>query len=254
MGQFLHTGLTLFAAEEAGEPSFAGFAFYLIIVLALLFGLIIWGKKGINNRVFKHWLTQCFEQLYLFIENMCRAIIGPHGGKYVPFIMTLWMVIFVGNVLALFTPYAPTADLGFNFGMAVMTIAYVQYEGVRANGLFGHVKHFAGPKLGLAMIPITILIFIIEIVSELMKNLSLSLRLFGNIHGGHLAVQSMNDLLEKYFVPIGMFLMPIKLLTCVVQAMIFTLLTCVYLSLVTHHEEGHEEHHAEHGAEPAMAH
>jgi F-type H+-transporting ATPase subunit a len=81
-----------------------------------------------------------------------------------------------------------------------------------------------------------------------MKNVSLSLRLYGNIYGGHQAVVAMNDLGMHVFkplgfdsgIPFGEFLLPIKLLTCLVQAMIFCLLFCVYLSLVTHHEH-HEE-------------
>ena len=97
------------------------------------------------------------------------------------------------------------------------------------------------------MFPITIMIFVIEIVSEVMKNVSLSLRLFGNIHGGHEAVVAMNKLGESIYTPVGAFLLPVKILTCVVQALIFTLLTCVYLSLVTHHED-------DHGHEAAVAH
>jgi F-type H+-transporting ATPase subunit a len=111
-----------------------------------------------------------------------------------------------------------------------------------------------GPKLGLPLIVINILIFAIEIISELLKNVSLSLRLYGNIYGGHAAADAMNALGTHMIhigpietgIPFGAFLLPIKLLTCVVQALIFTLLTCVYLSLVTHHE--HEEHgeHSDH--------
>ncbi|MBI3721198.1 MAG: F0F1 ATP synthase subunit A [Fimbriimonas ginsengisoli] len=208
-----------------------------------------YAKKGLNERVFKNPITQGFEQVYLFIENMCVVIIGNHGRKYVPMVMVLWLVIFTGNIVALFLGESPTADLSFNFAMALIAVGYVQYEGVRANGLFGHVKHFAGPKLGGVLVIISGLIFVVELISEVLKNVSLSLRLFGNIHGGHVAVESMNKLGEPILVPYGMFLLPIKLLTCVVQAMIFTLLTCVYISLVTHHEEGHGERHA-----PAAAH
>ena len=267
MGQFLFSGLTLFAADEVpagtGNPlttsptgfenSFLGFVLYLVVLLAIIAGFMFLAKRGINNRVFKNKITQWFEQLFLFIENMCRSAIGPHGEKYVPFIFTLWIVIFCGNVFALFMPYSVTADLSFNLGMALLTVGYVQYEGMRINGVFGHIKHFAGPKLPLGMIPITILIFLIEVVSEVMKNLSLSLRLFGNIHGGHLAITKMNDLGNRFLIPFGTFLLPIKLLTCVVQALIFTLLSCVYLSLVTSHGEGHEEH-EDHAGQPAHAH
>ena len=250
MSEFLNISPTLLAAAEGGAehgPSYWGAATYILFVLVILFGAMAWAKKGLKDRVFKNPVTQLFEQLYLFIEQMAVGTIGSHGRKYIPMLMTLWMVIFVGNVVALFFPFAPTADLSFNLAMALISIAYVQWEGIKANGLFGHLTHFAGPKLGIALIPITLMIFLIEIVSELMKNLSLSLRLYGNIHGGHEAVVAMNSLGEGYYIPIGAFLLPIKLLTCVVQAMIFTLLSTVYLSLVTSHDHGDEAH-------PAAAH
>jgi F-type H+-transporting ATPase subunit a len=258
MGQFFLYSSSLLA--EAGGDATAEhgplfhlvqLGFYLLLTLVIMFGLMAWAKQGLNARVFKKPITSAFEQLYLFIENMCVGTIGPHGRQFIPFIMTIWMVIFTGNVLALFMPYSPTASLSFNVGMALLCISYVQYQGVRANGLFGHVRHFAGPKLPLLMVPITVMIFAIEILSELMKNVSLSLRLYGNIHGGHAAVEAMNALGKGIYVPYGEFLLPLKILTCVVQAMIFTLLTCVYLSLATHHEED-DAHHD--GAIPAGAH
>ena len=60
--------------------------------------------------------------------------------------------------------------------------------------------------------------------------------------GGHAAVESMNNLLSKYYIPLGEFLLPLKILTCVVQALVFTLLTCVYLGLVTSHAHDDEAH------------
>lgn len=255
MSGFLSTHTNLLASGEV-HVSLLGTGLYILLTLGLIFGLLSYAKKGINGRVFKNPLTQATEQLYLFLENMCVGIIGPHGRKYIPFIGTLWLVIFVGNLVALFFGFSPTASLGFNLGMALTSIAYVQYEGIRANGLIGHLSHFAGPKMGLPMIAINILIFVIEIVSELMKNASLSLRLYGNIFGGGKAVHAMNELGEKYYIPVGEFLLPVKLLTVVVQAMIFCLLTCVYISLVTaHHDDHDDEHgHAEDHGHPVPAH
>lgn len=248
MDGLLTSPLYLLAAtdgEKHGVP-FHGKAIYIAFVIALIFGALALVRSGINGRVFTNKFTQAGEQLYLFLENMCVSVIGPHGRKYMPIMATFWLVIFVGNLVSLFFPYSPTADLGFNLGMAVTSIAYVQYEGIRANGLLGHFGHFAGPKLGgLMAVLISPVIFGIEIISELMKNASLSLRLYGNIHGGHEAVHAMNQLGESYYVPFGEFLLPIKLLTVVVQAMIFTLLSCVYLSLVTHHEDDHGDSHGE---------
>lgn len=244
------------AEKSGGEheypASFINIAFYLGVVLVILFALLAIAKKGFTGRVFKGWIAGAAEQLYLFIENMVVGTIGPHGRKYMPMITTFWLVIFVSNVVSLFAPHAPTADLSFNLGMALISIGYVQYEGMKANGVFGHIKHFTGPKLTGPLVLISGMIFIIELVSEVMKNLSLSLRIFGNIDGGHQAASAISNLagsaLHLDWFPAGTLLVPIKLLTCVVQAMIFSLLTCVYISLVTHHE------HDDHGHEAAGAH
>jgi len=255
MDAFQQIGPSLLASADgvaAKEPSMTGLAAYIAFVLIILFALMSYAKKGLGVRVFKNPITRLFEQLYLFIENMCISSIGQHGRKYIPMMMTFWMMIFVGNIMALLFPFAPTADLSFNLGMALIAVGYVQYEGIRTNGFFGHLRHFSGPKLSGVMVVISGLIFIIELISEVMKNVSLSLRLYGNIHGGHLAVDAMNNLGNKIYIPLGaLVLLPIKVLTCVVQALIFTMLTCVYLSLVTHHEEDHAE--PDHG-QPAPAH
>ena len=259
-----HTGTVEHGAgHEAGHlPHYTlekyGFLVYVVAVAGLILLLMGAAKKGLNNRVFKKPITSKFEQLFLFLENLATGIIGPHGRKYLPMLMVFWTMIFVSNLVALFFPAAPTADLSFNLGLAIIAIMYVQWEGMRSNGVIGHFKHFAGPSMGWGLIIINLMLFVIELVSESMKMVSLSLRLYGNIDGGHKAADAMSDLFSKtpgdMFVPIGALLLPIKLLTCVVQALIFCLLFCVYLSLVTHHEEHHEGHASEGHGEPAHAH
>lgn len=240
-------------AAEAGQsgPSFLGLSVYVVILVAVMFGLMAIAKTGLNQRVFKSPLTSSFEQLYLFIENMCVGAMGSGGRKYIPMIISFWMIIFTANVIALFAPTSPTASLSFNLGMAVVVVFYVQWEGIRTNGFLGHISHFAGPKLAWPLLPITLMIFVIEIISEMMKNLSLTLRLFGNIRGGHLAVEAMNKLGDAFYVPFGTFLLPVKVLTCVVQALIFCVLTCVYLSLVTHHNAEEFAHDPDPASGPA---
>ena len=227
--------MTNLPLAEVQYVSFRGWFVYLAVVLLVIWGFIFTAKKGYNGRVFTTPMARLAEQLYLFLESMVLGAIGPHGRKYLPLAAGFWTLIFVSNIVALLSPVSPTTVLGFNLGLALTSIAYVQYEGIKANGLFGHVSHFAGPKLGLALIPITLMIFVIEVFSEIMKNMSLSIRIFANMSGGHAAVESMNNLLSKYYIPLGEFLLPLKILTCVVQALVFTLLTCVYLGLVTSH-------------------
>jgi F-type H+-transporting ATPase subunit a len=273
MDRFFTSGLQLFAQlEEAGAEHVEkapeahhgagpiGLLIYFVAILAALFVLMHFAKKGINTRFFTNRITQWFEQLYLFIRNLCTGIIGHHGEKYIPMVMSFWMIIFAGNIVALFFPTSITANMSFNLAMALIAIGYVQWEGMRANGVGGHFKHFLGPKLGGILVVINLMIFVIELVSEAMKNVSLTLRLYGNIDGGHRAASAMNDLGHHLFnqdwlnIPFGAFLIPIKLLTCVVQAMIFCLLFCVYLSLVTHHEIEEAHDHDIHGhVEPLHA-
>lgn len=273
MDASLFSGLQLLAAgaEHASDhgggghhgPSFWGLAVYFIITIVIILALLSYAKKGFNRRVFTNPIAKAVEQLYFFVENLAVGIIGAHGRKYIPMIMVFWMVIFVGNIIALFAPTSTTADLSFNLGLALVAMGYVQWEGMKANGVIGHFSHFAGPKMGVALIPINLMLFVIEIISETMKNVSLSLRLYGNIDGGHRASDGMNELgvnilrFSEQFalsIPFGAFLMPIKLLTCVVQALIFSLLFSVYLSLVTHHDHGDDHGHGDSHGAPAHAH
>ncbi|HXH60313.1 MAG TPA: F0F1 ATP synthase subunit A [Fimbriimonadaceae bacterium] len=240
---------SLLAEASEHEISFWGLFMYFLLVLAILVVILSMAKKSFGEKVFKKWPAQLFEQAYLFVEKLCLSTIGPHGRKYVPFIMTLWLVIFVGNSVALFMASSPTEDLSFNLGMALIAVGYAQWEGMRTNGVLGHLGHFAGPKLATFADPktwlfflITILLFCIEIISELMKNVSLSLRLFGNIDGGHKAVEAMNNITSGALIPLGAFLMPIKILTVIVQALIFCLLSCVYLGMVTSHASDDHAH------------
>lgn len=235
----------------SGAVSFGGWALYTALTLVVVLGFMGMARTGFNSRIFTNLPARLAEHLHGFLESLILGAIGSHGRKYIPLITTFWTVIFASNVIALFFPASPTTILSFNLGMALISIGYVQYEGIRTNGFFGHLSHFAGPKLGWKFALLNILLFGIEIISEVMKNLSLSIRLFANMRGGHQAVEKINDLGYglihegwgmPFYLPFGELLLPLKILTCLVQALIFSLLTCVYLGLVTHHDHGDEAH------------
>jgi F-type H+-transporting ATPase subunit a len=235
----------LAAAEEVEAPEGWNMFIYVGIVVLAMLGLVIAARKGYTPTVFTTKLASCAEQLYLFLEGFAIGIIGPHGRKYMTVLCTYWLFIFCSNCLGLFANHTPTAIFSLNMGLSISAVLYVQWEGMKANGVFGHIKHFTGPKLTGALLLVSGMIFLIEIVSEAMKMLSLSLRLYGNIHGGHEVVKSLNDLGNLHLgglhieLPVGGLLLPIKLLTAIVQALVFTLLLSVYLGLVTHHDTEH---------------
>jgi F-type H+-transporting ATPase subunit a len=212
---------------------------FLILVVA---GFTFLARRGITPRTFVGLPARLAEHLILFLEGMAINVIGAHGKKYVPFLCALWLYIFTGNVMGLIFNFTPTAEWSLNISLAVITVVYVQYEGIKVNGLWGHIKHFSGPKLGGAMVVVSGLIFMVEIVSECMKLVSLSLRLYGNIHGGHIVVSSLNSIVPA--IPFGGLLLPIKFFTCIIQAFVFVILTCTYLSIVTSHEH-EDDHHGE---------
>jgi F-type H+-transporting ATPase subunit a len=269
MNDLVNFAPSLLAAAEGGAGEHAplvwGIFVYSGIVLLVVLALIAIAKSGFTRRVFTNPIARMAEQLYLFAENLCVSVIGPHGRKYIPFIITLWLIIFFGNVIGLLLPHTPTADWSLNLGLALIVVGYVQWEGMSGHyaaarargkdpitsgviGFFTHLRHFAGPKLGWVMIPITLLIFAIEIISELIKILSLSVRLYGNISAGHTAKHTLDELGGS--IPLGGLILPLEFLVSIIQAFVFVLLTCVYLSLATHHDE---EHHEEHET-PAVAH
>jgi F-type H+-transporting ATPase subunit a len=252
-GLFATTSL-LAEEEQIGWGVFV----YLGIVVIVIFGLIAWAKTGLNERVFKKPITQWAEQAYLFIEHLCVSVIGPHGRKYMPFLMTIWLLIFGSNVLGLLLPHAPMADWSLTLALAIIVFVYVQYEGIRQNGPLGHLRHFAGPKLDgiVLVILITPLIFCIEFVSEWVKILSLSLRLYGNVFAGHQTKNTIDALPFVHAFPVvGEILLPLELLVAVVQAFVFVVLTAIYLALVTQHSEEDQEHgaHDEHGSQAHAA-
>lgn len=270
-----------FLAEEAAEPHLGwGIVFYLVVIWAVIAVFLGIAKRSFGETIFRSWPAQWAEQAYLFIESMCVNVIGAHGRKYVPMMLTLWMLIFTSNVVGLLLPHTPTADWSLNLGLAIVIVAYVQWEGMKVHydhlvehganpavavvkSFFMHMRHFAGPKMPIFFIPVTILLFFIEIISELLRMLTLSLRLYGNIHGGHEVRQSLDHLIApvaagggSITIPLGLLVLPLEFLVCIIQAMVFTILSCVYLAIVTaHHDE--EEPHAVHaddaGNLPAVA-
>lgn len=247
---------------------------YSGVILVILFALLALARSGMKGEgVFRNPFTLMAEHAYLFVENMCLSVIGPHGRKYVPFMMGLWLLIYFGNLIGLILPHTPTADWSLNVALALIVLGYVQWEGIAANyteqrskgrnvlvaavlGLLLHIKHFGGPSLGIIGLVVTPLIFAIELISEAIKILSLSVRLYGNISAGHAAKAALDDMLTifGFQVPLGAVIFPLEFLVALVQAFVFVLLSCVYIAAVTahgddHHDEahGHEAGNGEHG-------
>ncbi|MBY0516055.1 MAG: F0F1 ATP synthase subunit A [Bacteriovoracaceae bacterium] len=175
------------------------------------------------------------EALGQFVYNLARNIMGEEQAKrYYIVIVLLFSFIFINNVIGLIPGFLPPTD-NFNTTLAlgIFVFLYYNYQGIKEQGIVGHIKHFMGPVWYLA-----ILIFPIELISHAVRPLSLGLRLKGNMEGDHLVLSIFSNLVP-YIVPIPFYV--IGLFVCFMQAFVFTLLTMVYISLATAHHD-HEEH------------
>jgi F-type H+-transporting ATPase subunit a len=128
---------------------------------------------------------------------------------------------------------SPTASLNCTAALGICSFVYYNYQGVRHNGLFKYLKHFAGPVIFLAP-----LLFAIEIVSHLARPFSLSVRLFGNIFAEELIINTLNQALFPFLVSIPV--MFLALFASTIQAFIFILLTMVYIGGAVEEAHGHE--------------
>ena len=139
---------------------------------------------------------------------------------------------------------APTADLNMTLAMALLTFTVVQIAGIGAHGLGGRIKHMADPWW----------IFPLELIQEFARIISLSFRLFGNIFAGEVLLAVMYAMANAIKIALVPVIFPViflflEVLFGTIQALVFALLTLIYITLATAGGHGDEEH--AHGHEPA---
>jgi F-type H+-transporting ATPase subunit a len=174
---------------------------------------------------------QTLELGVLAIRGMIEDVIGPHGLKYFPVVMTFAVLILVSNLMSLFPLFvAPTSATSVTFALGLASFLYYNAIGIKENGFFGHLKHFAGPIWWIAP-----LIFPIELISNFIRPFSLGIRLFGNMFADEqvaVTVAGLYPQITHWVVPA--FLMPLGLFVCFIQTFVFVLLSQLYLSEVSH--------------------
>jgi len=193
-------------------------------------------------------LTTFFEVLVGYFYDMAKDVMGAERAKrYFPLIGSLALFILFSNLIGMVPGVgSPTSSLNVTLGCAIIVFLCFNYYGLKENG-WHYLQHMAGPKWYLAP-----LIFPIEIISTCVRPITLAVRLMVNIAVDHLLAALFLGLVTL-FVPIPVAFL--GLIVCVVQTIVFCLLTTVYIGLATepmHHEEEHGHGHG-HG-EDAHAH
>ncbi len=219
---------------------FQGTHFTLTHVLwaIIVAGIVIFGALKFNSSVKKKdgmippkgfGFRTFFEMIVDGTYGLMEQVMGEKGAKkHLPLIGSLAFFIFFSNVMALIPGFGvPTTSLKTNIGLSLLVFLATHYYGVREHGL-AYFKHFAGPIPLLAplMIPI-------ELISHVARPASLALRLMGNMAADHKVVFTFFALVP-ILVPVPFLIL--GLLVCVVQTLVFCLLSMVYISMATAHD------------------
>jgi len=183
-------------------------------------------------------LQVALEDFVTAFQGLLADFVGPKGPNYLPLVASIFVVILLSNLSGLVPGLmAPTTNLNVTLGCAVTVWVYYHYQGFKEQGVVAYLKHFAVPPGSpVLMAPLMLLI---ELIAHGARVLSLSLRLFGNIFGEELVIIILASLVP-FIVPLPM--MFLGLLTATLQALIFAILTMVYLGgavAVEHHDEAH---------------
>jgi len=215
----------------------------MFVIACILSVTIVWILKGQLSEEEPGHGQQTLELGVLAVRGMLEDIIGPHGLKYFPVVLTFAVLILVSNLMGLFPLFmSPTAATSVTFALGISSFLYYNYIGIKENGLFGHLKHLAGPVWWISW-----LIFPIELISNFIRPFSLGIRLFGNMFADEKVSSTVAGLypsITHWIIPV--FLMPLGVFVAFIQTFVFVLLSQLYLSEVSHapHEEHVEHDHA----------
>jgi F-type H+-transporting ATPase subunit a len=211
--------------------------FVIACILSLLVILLFRRKLSTENPSYGQ---QTLELGVLAIRDMLSDIVGPHGLKYFPMVMTFAVLILISNLMGLFPLFmSPTSATSVTFALGLSSFLYYNSIGIKENGLFGHLKHFAGPIWWIAP-----LIFPIELISNFIRPFSLGIRLFGNMFADEKVADTIAHLAPgKTYWLVPVVVMPLSLFVCFIQTFVFVLLSQLYLSEVSHApHDSHAEH------------
>jgi F-type H+-transporting ATPase subunit a len=228
--------LRAFGREVPAQP-IPDYIAMLIVIAVVLTGLalLVRSRLSVEN---PGALQIALEDFVGGFRNLLADFIGPEGPKFLPLVAGIFLTIWLSNLSGLIPGLmAPTSNLNVTLGCAITVWIYYHYQGFKAQGVVAYLKHFAVPPgspviLAPLMLPI-------ELIGHAARVLSLSLRLFGNVFGEELVILILASLVP-FFVPLPM--MFLGLLTGTLQALIFAILTMVYLGgavAVEHHDEAH---------------
>jgi len=198
----------------------------LVLLLIVIGAIFLRRRLSVEN---PGKLQHAMEIFLEFTQNLADEMIGHGARRYVPLIGTLGLFIVICNILGLIPTFVtPTASIQVPLGCAVLVFIHYNFQGLRQHGILGYLRHLCGPMMGIAII-----MFPTEILSNVLRMLSLSVRLWANMLVG--------GILEGVFtglIPIAVpaIFMALHIFESFLQAYVFMILPALYISLATAEE------------------
>jgi F-type H+-transporting ATPase subunit a len=233
------------AALVTFYPSISSTILTMWIVMAVVIVgsyLMIRGARLVPTRA-----QNIFEWLYEFLSDFGLGIAGPAARPYIPLFIAFFLLILFSNWSGLVPPVgrieelrAPTSDVNVTLGLALVSFIYFEFEGFRRLGVRGYLGKFFPIyefRNGIAAGGIAMFVGLVELMLEFVKPVTLSMRLFGNIYGGEVALGVITALTIA-FIPVG--LLGLEVMLNAIQALIFSILTLMFIVLAIE-SHGHEE-------------
>ena len=235
------------AALVVVHPSISNTILTMWLVMALvLLGAI---AMATNPKLIPGRAQNAFETVYEFLRDFGIGIAGPAAAPYIPIFVAAFLLVLFDNWIGLVPPVgkveflrAPSSDVNITIGMALISFLIFHVEGFRRLGFGGYLGKFFPFyefRNGIGAGIIALFVGLIELMLEFVKPVTLSMRLFGNIYGGEVALGVITTL-TVFLLPVG--LIGLELMLNAIQALIFSVLTLIFivLAIESHHEEeGH---------------
>lgn len=214
---------TILGAILKGVPSYVSYSW---LAMGVLTGVALAVKNKLS--LVPKGLQNVMEVFAEFFLSTAVNNIGHHyGEKFYPLLGTIFLYILTCNLFGLIPGFdSPTANINTTASMAVPVFLLYQFYGIKIHGI-GYINHFLGPIRRPAAILFMIFMFFVEVIGHLVRPVTLSVRLFGNMMAKHLLLIILG-ILAPAIIPVA--ILGLGTLISFIQAYVFMLLTTLYLA------------------------
>ncbi len=221
---------TILGAVIKGVPTYVSYSW---LAMGVLTGVALAVKSKLS--LIPSGLQNFMEVFAEFFLSSANNNIGHHyGEKFYPLLGTIFLYIATCNLFGLIPGFdSPTSNINTTASMALPVFLLYQFYGFKVHGA-GYIKHFLGPIRSTTAIPFMIFMFFLEIIGHLVRPITLSVRLFGNMMAKHMLLIILG-LLAPAVIPVA--ILGLGTLISFIQAYVFMLLTTLYLASAV--EEAH---------------